>query len=88
LDFPTKFSFIFLPSALKIVTLEKVNFLREVLDDKGVKQNWLAQRLNVTDNTVSNWCNNKAQPSLLVLKQIAVLLSVDITDLLKPVQKQ
>jgi putative transcriptional regulator len=67
--------------------LEKVNFLREVLEQKGVKQNWLAQQLNVTDNTVSNWCNNKAQPSLIVLKQIAGLLSIDITDLLKPVKK-
>jgi putative transcriptional regulator len=72
---------------LKIKLLEKVNFLKEVLEQKGVKQNWLAQQLKVTDNTVSNWCNNKAQPSLQVLKQIAVLLSIHITDLLKPVDK-
>ncbi|HEV7330926.1 MAG TPA: helix-turn-helix transcriptional regulator [Flavisolibacter sp.] len=70
------------------VSLEKINFLKEVLDQKGIKQNWLAQQLNVSGNTVNNWCNNKAQPSLFVLKQIAGLLSIEITDLLKPVQKR
>lgn len=69
------------------MVLEKVNYIKEVLELKGVKQNWLAQQLSVTDNTVSNWCNNKAQPSLQVLKQIASLLTIDITDLLKPVEK-
>ena len=64
--------------------MDKVNYLKEVLQTKGVKQNWLAQQLAVTDNTVSNWCKNKAQPSLQVLKQIAEILCIDIADLLKP----
>lgn len=72
------------PNTNKNKMLEKVNYIKDVLEAKGVKQNWLAQQLNVTDNTVSNWCKNKAQPSLQVLKQIATVLCVDIADLLKP----
>lgn len=68
-------------------TVDKLNYIKEILEAKGVKQNWLAAQLSVTDNTVSNWCNNRSQPSLPVLKQIAGLLSVDIVDLIKPVKK-
>ena len=69
------------------MSVEKVNYIKDVLYLKGVKQNWLATKICVTDNTVSNWCQNKAQPSLQVLKQIAEVLGVDITDLLKPLGK-
>lgn len=69
------------------MSVEKVNYIKDVLHLKGVKQNWLASQIGVTDNTVSNWCKNKAQPSLQVLKQIAAVLDVDIVDLLKPLVK-
>ena len=37
--------------------------LKELLKSKGVKQNWLAQRIGVSQVTMSNWVKGKSSPS-------------------------
>lgn len=63
---------------------EKINRLKTVLTELGMTQKELAQKLGVTEHTVSRFCTNDNQPSLKRLKQIAIILGVDIRDLLVP----
>ena len=59
------------------------NRIRVVLADKQITNRWLAERMDVTDMTVSRWKTNKIQPSMAQFVEIARLLQVDIKDLLE-----
>ena len=43
---------------------------------------WLAEQLGVSTVTVSKWCSNITQPTLITLKEIANLLDINVKDLL------
>ncbi|QIH34109.1 helix-turn-helix transcriptional regulator [Sphingobacterium sp. DR205] len=60
----------------------KINRISEVLEEKGIKNNDLVDHLKVKKETVSRWVNNKQQPTLNTLNDIAKFLKVDIRDLL------
>lgn len=57
------------------------DMLKEVLKSKGVKQNYLAQRIGVSTVTLSNWVNGKSAPSKKNLEKLSELLNVPIKDL-------
>ena len=59
-----------------------MNRIKEVLNDKGVKQTWLADKLGKSFNMVNDYCNNKRQPKLEVMFEIAKLLNVKVKDLI------
>lgn len=59
-----------------------MNRIKEVLEEKGIKQVWLAEKLGKSFNTVNGYVQNRTQPSLEVLYQIAEILNVDISELL------
>ena len=59
-----------------------MNRIKEVLEDKGIKQIWLAEKLGKSFSIVNAYVCNRRQPSLDVLYQIANLLHVDVKDLL------
>ncbi len=59
------------------------NRIRVVLADKQLTNRWLADKMGVTDMTVSRWKTNKIQPSMAQFVEIARLLQVDIKDLLE-----
>ena len=61
---------------------EKINRIAEVLEEKGKKNNDLVLFLKVKKETVSRWVNNKQQPTINTLNNIAKFLKVDIRDLL------
>ena len=65
-------------------TMEKKNHnrIKAVLAEKNVSSKDLAKQLDKTESTVSRWCTNDVQPSILVLSQIAEILDVDIRELL------
>ncbi|WP_271855629.1 helix-turn-helix domain-containing protein [Patiriisocius marinus] len=60
-----------------------MNRIKKVLEEKGIKQVWLADRLGKSFNTVNGYVQNRAQPSLGVLYKIAKILDVEPKDLLK-----
>ncbi|MBC3759709.1 helix-turn-helix transcriptional regulator [Hyunsoonleella sp. SJ7] len=62
-----------------------MNRIKEVLEEKGIKQVWLAERLGKSFNTVNGYVQNRAQPSLEILYKIAKILKVDAKDLLQEV---
>lgn len=59
-----------------------MNRIKEVLEEKGIKQIWLAERLGKSFNSVNSYVQNRKQPRLEVLGEIATILDVDIRDLI------
>jgi len=60
----------------------KVNRLKAVLAEKGRTNKWLAEKLGKSQVTISRWCSQSVQPSLLDLNAIAELLDMDVRELL------
>jgi putative transcriptional regulator len=59
-----------------------MNRIKEILDEKGIKQTWLASNLEKSYNVVNGYVNNARQPSVEVLYRIAEILEVSVKDLL------
>ena len=60
----------------------KLNRIREVLDEKGISQTWLAKKLNKSFNSVYYYVCNRTQPNLETLLQISQILNVNMKDLI------
>lgn len=58
------------------------NRIKEVLEERGIKQTWLAERLGKSFCIVNSYVCNRRQPSLEVLFEIAKILKVDPKELL------
>lgn len=59
-----------------------MNRIKEVLEEKGIKQTWLSEKLNKSYNMVNAYVQNRRQPSLELLNDIANILDVDVKDLI------
>jgi transcriptional regulator with XRE-family HTH domain len=59
-----------------------MNRIKAVLEDKGIKQTWLAEQLGKSYNMVNGYVQNRQQPRLEVLYEIAKILDVEVKDLL------
>lgn len=62
---------------------QKLNRIKAVLAETGHTGKWLAEQLGKDPVTVSKWCTNTSQPDLYTINNIAVLLDVNIRELLK-----
>ncbi|MGV3763699.1 helix-turn-helix transcriptional regulator [Parapedobacter sp.] len=60
-----------------------MNRIKAVLQEKGVTQTWLAKQLGKSYNMVNAYVQNRQQPRLEVLFEIARILEVDVRELLK-----
>lgn len=59
-----------------------MNRIKEVLEQKGIKQKWLAEQLGKSYNMVNSYAQNRRQPSLEGLYKIAEILDVEVKELL------
>jgi transcriptional regulator with XRE-family HTH domain len=59
-----------------------MNRIKEVLEEKGIKQTWLAEKLKKSYNMVNSYVQNRRQPSLEDLNKIADILDIDVKDLI------
>ena len=57
---------------------------QDILQEKGIKQTWLADRLGKSFNTVNGYVQNRQQPRLEVLNEIALILDIDVRELIMP----
>ena len=62
---------------------EKINRIKEVLEEQGRSQKWLAAQIGKSYNMVNAYVQNRQQPRLEVLYEIARILNVNPKDLLK-----
>jgi putative transcriptional regulator len=60
-----------------------MNRIKEVLEAKGIKQTWLAHQLGKNYNMLNGYVQNRQQPRLEVLFDIAQILKADVRILLK-----
>ena len=61
----------------------RMNRIKEVLEEKGIKQTWLADKLDKSYNMVNGYVQNRQQPRLEVLFEIAKILKVNPKDLIQ-----
>ena len=59
-----------------------MNRIKDVLEQKGIKQKWLADQLGKSYNMLNSYVQNRRQPSLEDLYKIAEILDVEVKDLL------
>jgi putative transcriptional regulator len=67
-----------------------MNRIKEVLEQKGIKQTWLAEKLGKSYNMVNAYVQNRQQPRLETLMEIAEILDIDVKELIvsnKPEQE-
>ena len=57
-------------------------FLQELRKENGLTQLALAERLGVTDRAVSKWERGKGFPDVSLLKPLAEVLDVSVSELL------
>ena len=59
-----------------------MNRIKDVIEQKGIKQVWLADQLGKSYNIVNGYVQNRRKPSIEVLYKIAIILNVSVTKLL------
>jgi len=64
-----------------------MNRIKEVLDEKGIKQKWLAEKLGKSYNMVNSYAQNRRQPSLEDIYKSAEILNVEAKELLVPIKE-
>lgn len=61
-----------------------MNRIKIVLEQKGIKQKWLAEKLGKSFNMVNSYVQNRTQPNIETLYKIASILDVEVDELLYP----
>lgn len=59
-----------------------MNRIKEVLEEKGKTQTWLSEKLGKSYNMVNSYVQNRRQPSIEILFEIAKILNIEPSDLL------
>ena len=59
-----------------------MNRIKEVLEERGIKQTWLAEKPGKSFCMVNSYVCNRRQPSLEVLFEIAKILNVNPKELI------
>ena len=63
-----------------------INRIKVVLAEQNKTNRWLAEEIGKSEITISRWVQNKSQPSLEQLVQVAKLLSVSPKDLINDIK--
>ncbi len=62
-----------------------MNRIKEVLEEKGIKQTWLCEKLGKSYTQVNGYVQNRNQPRLEVLFEIAKLLNIQPKYLIREI---
>lgn len=65
----------------------KINRLKVVLAERDISHKDFANMVSKAPNTISRICSNETQPSLKFLREMAIILDVDISELLIKTKK-
>lgn len=64
---------------------EYINRIKIALAERNKTNRWLAEKTGKSDITISRWVQNKTQPSLEQLVEIAKVLEISPKDLINRV---
>ena len=59
-----------------------MNRIKKVLEEKGIKQIWLAEKLGKSYNMLNAYVQNRQQPRLEILMSIAEILDIVVKELI------
>jgi len=59
-----------------------MNRIKEVLEQKGIKQTWLVEKLGESYNMLNAYAQNRQQPRLETLMEIVEILDIDVKELI------
>ena len=65
-------------------------FISKLRKENNMTQHVLAEKLNVTDRTISNWETGRRLPDISILKELSVIFSVTIDEIIygKKIEKE
>lgn len=63
----------------------RLNRLRVILADRGISQTEFAEMMGVHPSKISRIYNNRTEPPLFLLYQMAQILKVEVAELLTPI---
>ena len=66
---------------------EYINRIKIVLAEQNKTNRWLAEKTGKSDITISRWVQNKTQPSLEQLVEIAKALEISPKDLINDIKQ-
>lgn len=58
-----------------------MSILKDLIKAKGYRQKWLAEKLGVSEVTLSKWANNKGKPNEENLKKLSDIFDTPIERL-------
>ena len=64
-----------------------MNCIKKVLKEQGRSQKWLAEKLGKSYNMVNAYVQNRQQPRLEILFEIAKILDVEVKELIHEIPK-
>lgn len=64
---------------------QSINRIKVALAEQNKTNRWLAEQMGKSEITISRWVQNKTQPSLEQLLQVANFLSISPRDLINEV---
>ena len=70
------------------MTGQSINRIRIALAERNKTNRWLAEQMGKSEITISRWVQNKTQPSLEQLLQVAQILSISPKDLINEVDSE
>ncbi len=66
---------------------EYINRIKIALAEQNKTNRWLAEKTGKSDITISRWVQNKTQPSLEQLVEIAKALEISTKDLINDIKQ-
>lgn len=57
--------------------------IRDLINQSPYKREYIQKQMNISANTLSNWCTGRSKPSVDDLFKLAKLLNVKVDDLYK-----
>lgn len=66
---------------------EYINRIKIALAERNKTNRWLAEKTGKSDITISRWVQNKTQPSLEQLVEIAKVLEISPKDLINDIRQ-
>ena len=66
---------------------EYINRIKIALEEQNKTNRWLAEKTGKSDITISRWVQNKTQPSLEQLVEIAKALEISPKDLINDIKQ-
>jgi len=59
------------------------NRISLIIRENGLKQNHIAKKMKVSEQTFSNWCRNVTQPDLIQAYELSKILGVKMEELIE-----